>query len=719
MRRHLDIHFALCAASTLGFAPPSLAAETCDTLLPGRQGAAPRLPLDEDMLARMRDAGPIYHYQTDRPILSLSPDKDRIAFEIHQGDPSDDSYCVGIAVLPLRQGAKADLVDVGRELILDPHPAKNWAAYETGVSLPITPRWSPDGDWLAFLKRVNGKTQVWRAEFGNRSSRQLTHSGLEVDDFRIAADGRTLVYAARPNLAANEAAIEREGLRGWRIDARVLPARGPRPMTPNAATVYRSLDIATGAERPAAAEQAALFGPPAPIPRTAVVYAKGPLGGFAWIEAVEGSGYPARYDLVVMTASGQRKACAASVCGPDRLSRMWWTDDEARLRFTRREGWAGSKTAIYEWKPGGGQPARIYQTRDHLVECQPTGNDLLCFRDRSSEPRHIVLLGLGGRPEKTLFRTNPEFAKLTLGRAERKEWRSALGVPFYADLVYPAGYKAGRRYPMVVVQYRTRGFLRGGVGDEMPIQAFANRGYFVLVFDIGDEAAMVGPRSSETEQQVSLNRDHMGLKHVLSGLETITGSLIDNGLVDRERIGIHGLSAGATTVQFAAINSTLFSAGSLSGCCWEADQDAYLGQTIAEAYHTQGWPRLSDPAPAFWSQLSLMQHPDRVRFPILLQVADREFVGSLGAFTALTQAGVPADAYVFPDEYHLKWHPAHRLAIYRRNLAWFDFWLKNIIPEDPPLEIEAKRWRAMREKWQVSRSKTRAEPGQGVSEGLR
>ena len=35
---------------------------------------------------------------------------------------------------------------------------------------------------------------------------------------------------------------------------------------------------------------------------------------------------------------------------------------------------------------------------------------------------------------------------------------------------------------MVVVQYDTRGFLRGGTGDEYPIQAFANRGYAVLSF---------------------------------------------------------------------------------------------------------------------------------------------------------------------------------------------------------------------------------------------
>src|SRR3546814_15978540 len=54
-------------------------------------------------------------------------------------------------------------------------------------------------------------------------------------------------------------------------------------------------------------------------------------------------------------------------------------------------------------------------------------------------------------------------------------WLNAENVPFYGDLVYPVGYEPGRRYPMVIVQYRTKGFLRGGIGDEVPIQTLAGR----------------------------------------------------------------------------------------------------------------------------------------------------------------------------------------------------------------------------------------------------
>ena len=260
---------------------------------------------------------------------------------------------------------------------------------------------------------------------------------------------------------------------------------------------------------------------------------------------------------------------------------------------------------------------------------------------------------------------------------------------------------------MVIVQYRTRGFLRGGVGDEMPIQAFANRGYFVLVLDIGDTATIVGSQKSYFEQQTASYRDLLVVKHALSAAETMTQSLIDRGWVEPRQVGISGLSAGSRIVQFAAINSSMFSSGSVGSCCEEPDQDALLGPSIAENYRKHGFPSLVDSAGEFWRQISIMGQPTRVKFPLLVQAADREYLASLGAITAMSQAGVPADLFVFPDEYHLKWHPAHRLAVYNRNLAWFDFWLKGKVPADAVGSAEATRWQAMHDAWRPEASRPR------------
>src|SRR3546814_20505776 len=71
----------------------------------------------------------------------------------------------------------------------------------------------------------------------------------------------------------------------------------------------------------------------------------------------------------------------------------------------------------------------------------------------------------------------------------------------------------------------------------------------------------------------------------------------------------------------------------------------------------------------------------------------------VGSHTALRQSGMPSDLFVFPDEDHIKSQPAHRLAVYRRNLDWFGFWLKDEIQSDPTRRPEVERWQEMRKYW--------------------
>ena len=94
-----------------------------------------------------------------------------------------------------------------------------------------------------------------------------------------------------------------------------------------------------------------------------------------------------------------------------------------------------------------------------------------------------------------------------------------------------------------------------------------------------------------------------------------------------------------------------------------------------------------------------MTQPERVKFPLLFQLADSEALAAVPSYTALEQAGVPADFYMFPNERHVKWQPGHRLAVYRRNLAWFDFWLKGDDAIDPEFANEAAGWKRQKDRW--------------------
>ena len=138
------------------------------------------------------------------------------------------------------------------------------------------------------------------------------------------------------------------------------------------------------------------------------------------------------------------------------------------------------------------------------------------------------------------------------------------------------------------------------------------------------------------------------------------------------------------------MNSGLFATAIVSGCCWEPDQDAFLGPQVARVYHQIGWPRLVEPADAFWRRISLIRNGSR--FPLLFQSSDDEYLSGLGALTALQQRGTPVDMFVYPQERHNKFQPAHRLAIYQRNLEWLKYWLKDIPPTEPA-------WRPLLAQW--------------------
>jgi dipeptidyl aminopeptidase/acylaminoacyl peptidase len=59
-----------------------------------------------------------------------------------------------------------------------------------------SPRWSPDGEWLAFLSQQSGWTEVWAVRPDGGGRRQLTHLGRDVAEFAISPDGTRLAVTA-------------------------------------------------------------------------------------------------------------------------------------------------------------------------------------------------------------------------------------------------------------------------------------------------------------------------------------------------------------------------------------------------------------------------------------------------------------------------------------------------------------------------------------------
>jgi dipeptidyl aminopeptidase/acylaminoacyl peptidase len=340
---------------------------------------------------------------------------------------------------------------------------------------------------------------------------------------------------------------------------------------------------------------------------------------------------------------------------------------------------------------------RLYVTDDVLADCSPDGETLVCLREASLQPRRLERLNPKTGARELLFDPNPEFKLLAKGRVERLHWRNSYGLESLGDLVLPVGYRTGKRYPLVVVQYDTRGFLRGGTGDEYPIQAFANRAYAVLSVRRPLPIGIVrGGRTFDEVSRLDLE-NFSDRRSALSGVEVGVHLLISKGVADPGKIGITGLSDGATQTISELIHSSLFSAAAMSSCCIDTMLPARAGPATARMFYTAGFPRMTDRNDTFWRELSLSLNAKRIHTPILLQVSDGEYLAALESYTALREVGAPVDMFVFPDEHHLKWQPAHRLAVYRRSLDWFDYWLRASRSKDPDRQAELLHWDALRQ----------------------
>src|SRR3546814_6896008 len=108
---------------------------------------------------------------------------------------------------------------------------------------------------------------------------------------------------------------------------------------------------------------------------------------------------------------------------------------------------------------------------------------------------------------------------------------------------------------------------------------------------------------SAAERERRLLTKDRDRRKVRSSFEQAARSPIQRGIGDPERGGITGLSDGSGTVQFAAINSRMFKAGSATGCCWDPFQDAFLGPETARAFHSFGWPELIDYDASSWNRI--------------------------------------------------------------------------------------------------------------------
>lgn len=672
-------------------APPGATAEQADcrhTLLPASIPAGERRAVTSSDLVTLRDFGRQDVALAGDAPFSLSPDGRLAALVIRRGDPLADRYCIGVVVVAIDGATPPRLVDIGGDFMIDTSDVRGIPDLPIGIAASVTPRWSPDGRWLAYLRRDGGVTRAWRARADGTSARSVSHFDVDVRDVRWASNG-ALVVRTRPVPKEASAAALSEERSGYLYDKRFWTLSLTHPKPGGAAPfVEQMIDVSDGK---------VIAGPVPSTPEKRAAGVSGYVsdgGNRAWIAADDPSVVLGHVHLVV-EHHRRRLSCTEPICFSPIGSMLWHRNTLYLFASATPEN--GGTITLYRWRMGRDrQPRHVFSTIDALLGCQFSRDRVVCARESATRPRRLVTLDPSTGRDNPIYDPNPEFSQLIRGGVERLRWRDADDVATYADLVLPASHRPGDKHPLIVVQYQSRGFLRGGIGDEFPIHVLAERGFAVLSMERTPfYSAGRGTRSFDEAQKLGL-RDFAERRRVLSSIETGIQVAIDRGAVDAAKIGITGVSDGAATVQFALSNSNLFKAAAMGSCC-DDPSTARFAVDPGYAAMVEGWgfPPPGRDDPAFWRRYSIAANVDRIKVPILLQLPDDEFRFGLETFQTLDYHRRPVEMYVFADEYHVKWRPAHRLASYERVVDWFDFWLNGRVDPDPAKAAQAARWRLL------------------------
>jgi dipeptidyl aminopeptidase/acylaminoacyl peptidase len=613
---------------------------------------------------------------TDIGTPAVSLDGKQVAIETRQGNVEQNVTRIRWRIVPVNgNGAVVDAGDGGE-------PRRSVALGQTvGYSQPQVAQWSPDSSWIAYSAKRAGSVQVWRTRRDGGQQEQLTHQNDDIVSFTWSSDGTRLIFATSSARRAFERGLRAEATRGYLYDKRFAPYYSRAPMfdpDPAYPRVVHVRELVSTVERLAT---------PGEIRELAAHEQREQALSTAYLEPAHG-GVDAPMRVI---------GCLAAEC-TGYFKGAWSRDHGKRISFLR---WVNGRNygplALYEWRAGGKTVTEMLRA-DALIEgCSLLESAVLCGMEAPTMPRRLVALDLGTGKWRTMYDPNPVFQRLRFGDVMALTWHDRDGVEGFGHFVKPVGYQSGHRYPLIIVQYRSRGFLRGGVGDEYPIQLFAAAGFAVLSFHRPDEWEIAATAANRDELERKGWIGHHDRRRVLSVLEAGIDNLASQGFIDPSRVGITGLSDGGINVAFALIHAPQrFAAAAASWSAWNPLTYYLAGLKFQPQLYAWDIPNPDADARDFWRGVSLGLNAAHIDTPLLLQVADRELLAETHTVTGLTEYHKPVEMHVFPDEYHIKTQPIHRYSVYRRNVQWFQFWLQHLEVSDPLDDQQYARWRALR-----------------------
>jgi len=576
-------------------------------------------------------------------------------------------------------------------------------------------RFSPDGSWLVVRSGERDQGQLYRIATDDAFASeavQLTEAEAGVEDWEWSPDGGT-IYFNRPDSFDAADKLRRE--KGFTVDVK------------NQITPLRSLwavDVASGREERLA---------------TSPDYS---VEGFVvsddgrWISFTGGS--PERYErnitaqrlyadqylLEVATRQIERLTENFEVgesparfspdgrwvafSAPDEMDRYSMTENRIYLREVEDRGapfrklgssfdqslsigfWSDDSRTIYfnagvkvttQLHALDVEHDRVRQVTDERAALSVSRDDdtgvlLIDYEDPRTPGTVFTVSDIGRVGDRSqwlqLVDVNPQVAGLALGEEVEVDWTSSDGKTVGGVLVYPVGYQEGRRYPLIVAIHggpAGADVLRfnGGYGA----QVYAGAGYAVL------KPNYRGSTNYGNAHRTDIVGDYftLGYEDIMTGVD----HLIERGIVDEDRMGALGWSAGGHwsnwilthTDRFKAISS---GAGTMNWISMYAQSDV---QRNRQFYVGDGF--LYEDFDTYFDQSPLKYIMD-AKTPTMIHVVEGDprvpSPQSVELHMALKKLGVPTELFMYPGRSHGIPDPRNRLVKAVSEMAWMDHYVR-------------------------------------------
>ena len=629
----------------------------------------------------------------------ISPDGERVAYVVSTPSLERNEHEGALYIVPTAGGAA---VRAGETLRI----------FNTPAPAPRL-KWAPDSREVGLLAFAGDRPQVFAVPVAGGASRAITDEGEGVVAFDWSPDGSRIAYLTRDPISAEEERRRRDRASVIHADApapptrlvvRPLDAPDRRVLTPpshyvdafswrpDGRAIAYSAAPRSGFTAPYSSRIYTIDvegGTPAPIvdrPGMNVSPQFSPDG--RWIAFVSTSGR-----VEIMAPRGLSVVPAAG--GPVRafplddawVNELLWSRDSSAIYIQANDGAFGSREHMFE-QPiirvpfDGSRPERIVSgaTVDYSISISRDGRRIAYRAVDGRTMGDVAVLDAGSGKTTKITEVNPELRNLALGELKAVSWRSFDGKEIWGLLLTPSDWTPGRRLPLLV-------YIHGGPGggvtyglfpqfmhlvgqvDPYPTEAMAAAGYAVL-FPMPRGGAGYG----EAGQRAIVNSwGESDYRDIMAGVDDLVG----RGIADPDRLGVMGASYGGYMTNWIVSQTGRFKAASAGASISDLADLYYLsegGGFIVE-YFRRPWENRES-----YAAHSPLTHAAQVTTPLLLQHGERDprvpISGAWKFFRALQALGKTVEFDIYPRGGHVLYEPVLQREQMRRNLEWFQKWIR-------------------------------------------